>query len=104
MVQPTKFKIDDETEEWPMKARRFGSFLMLLAVVCISCGLSAAQRRNIDRWERRELRADRREIRADNGELRGDRRDIHSDIVDRRGDVREFREDRREGGRMEDIR
>jgi len=49
-----------------MKAGRFGSLLMLLAVICISCGAAAAQRRNIDKWERRELRADRHEIRADN--------------------------------------
>ena len=44
-----------------MKARRFGSLLMLFAVVCISCGAAAAQSRNIDKWERRELRADRHE-------------------------------------------
>src|SRR5712692_8394441 len=50
----------------------------LLSVSLLTAfGAASAQRRgHIDKWERKELRADRREVRVDTRDIRGDRRDI----------------------------
>jgi len=56
------------------------SVLLLLLALCMSAGVATAQRGNINRWERRELRADRHEIRADSRDLRGDRRELLNHI------------------------
>ena len=58
-----------------MQRRAFQIALLFVSVLTI-CGSASAQRRgHIDKWERRELRADRHEIKADTRDIRADRKD-----------------------------
>jgi len=76
----TKFQ-----EESKMKRNIFQIALLAVSLLTL-LGAASAQGR-IDKWERRELRADRHEVRADMKDIRSDRRDINKDAVERRGDV-----------------
>jgi len=78
--------------------------IALLAVSLLTLLGAASAQGRIDKWERRELRADRHEVRADMKDIRSDRRDINKDAVERRGDVRELRQDRRDGASQAELR
>ena len=80
-------------EVFEMSKKLFAGLLLMLVLVC-GGGVTYAQRRNIDRLERRELRADRREIRVDRREIRSDFR-LH-DRAELRADRRDLRQDRRD--------